>query len=497
MSEKRLFQDFFKPIQIAGSETNSSVFLYVRAFIRRALCILTLMIMMMVCILYLHSWSHTLPTIIVNALTVGVAVSQSFLPILSYFVIFLVMVYAISQLLKTIMLFIITPSSFPILQYIMNRQTANTSNSHDTTNNLKSSVSKHYLQVNGLDHPIIWFHNENKPWIIYCHGNADHTELLFNDHGFKQYFQQLYQDYTVLLISPPTIHISDVWLDYYHHQTPMNGVNALFYLVKQAYPNMDVCLYGHSMGGAIIQEALSAKYRTDHRLNIAFQQGIKVEERWSTPDPKLVILDRTFSSLSNVISGMGLGLLSDIPKWIGYNYKTMKGEPVSLFRQIIWMLVVACLLMVVSHCSFSIVGLYYPIKAHSSFIMHLLFTICSFMYLKLSHSTKSLSGQMCQIILMLVGCFALTGSLAVQWPLSLWGIALGAHYMSSQIILKEFHPFNKNYYELILTSEIDEVIPTSARYKQSNSEQLYPTDVGHNDLIEVAPLIEYYMKNQP
>ena len=172
------------------------------------------------------------------------------------------------------------------------------------------TLEKGYFSVNNhkCSAAVIRTHKKSKKWVIYIHGVLASAENKADNQLDLDQFTDLYRDHNVLIISRPLVTFMGLMTNYYNSSTAYSTVLAALKYVQQ-YDADELRIHGHSMGGGLVAQALK---------NLPAEMMQWLQSRTEKPT---VFFDRTYKTLSSVLS-LALGRLIGNIVWVtGYNYK--------------------------------------------------------------------------------------------------------------------------------------------------------------------------------
>lgn len=260
------------------------------------------------------------------------------LPSLHWILILTSLIYCVTQLIKTLMIGVISPNSLGFFKWLRT-----TAFNHSWKSIYKRKVDidtayfktifttkRGFLNINGLkcSTAICLNNDETDQWVIYTHGIGEDVSFILNNKNYINELVKLHPEKNIAMISRPHLGVISGWFDYYHDRTPISTVVGLYEHIKEEYNTpTSFIFHGHSMGGAITVEAIKIIKTTNE-------------------NPKIkMILDRTLTSVPKVVGARSIKLFGWLFKMTGYDYATIPRKPKYWLSSLFWMTVGALILM--------------------------------------------------------------------------------------------------------------------------------------------------------
>ena len=426
------------------------------------------------------------------------------LPIISWFALTLTCIYAVTQCAKSLMMGIISPTSYSIYRYF----TDNALHQSVAAANVKRSfntITRDDLIINGLNHPMaLCFssNNSDTPWLIYLHGNASHVDFQSKNTWLLHEIASLFPNYNVAMISPPIFDAVSAWGDQYDQNTPILSVLGLKGLLQSRYPNAKIAFMGHSMGGAIIDTAISLLKQ--EQIDMSIYEPLRIDsfnQLTLNSDVHVEVLDRTFTSLAKVISTYSSSFFGWLAKATNYNYATLPTQSMNPWYSLGWILVMSLLLCLSMSLSGSIVHLFTSVSlgslSWSNFTSALVACFAFALYQKCQPSAYLSWEKMIATVLIIVS----TASLLYSVPLPIMlSIVIGITFLDINNLLPVMNARDElilNHPCCVVSTQRDAVLVGEARLTHEqilnhpNHKNIIcwqpnmPT--GHNDLYDNNP----------
>ncbi|MGC6403839.1 MAG: hypothetical protein ACON5A_01165 [Candidatus Comchoanobacterales bacterium] len=261
------------------------------------------------------------------------------LPSLYWALILTTVIYCVTQLIKTIMIGVVSPNSLGIFKWL--RTTAfkrgwksiykrNITLDSSYLNSTFKTTHRGFLNINGLKcSTAVCFNNQKThEWVIYTHGIGEDISFILDNKDYISELVKLHPSKNIAMTSRPNLDIVSSWFDYYHDKTPISTTVGLWeYINTIDNDASSFVLHGHSMGGAITAEATAI-----------------ISD--SNPDNKPIyrILDRTLTSVPKIVGARSISPLGWLFKMTGYDYATVSKEPQHWLFSLLWLFIGAIIL---------------------------------------------------------------------------------------------------------------------------------------------------------